>query len=81
LSRRGRDGSSSGWADVTIEWYSYKRGASAIEGILAGTVDMTLCGTEPGDQRLRAVGRAGNPDYLGGGEWGERAGGASRMRI
>jgi len=57
LSRQGK-----GWfeqrlgPDVTIQWYSYNAGPSAIEGILAGTVDMTYVGPSPA---INAYARSG----------------------
>jgi NitT/TauT family transport system substrate-binding protein len=48
LSRQGK-----GWFEqrlgpgVTIQWYSYNAGPSAMEGILAGTIDMTYVGPSP----------------------------------
>lgn len=57
LSRQGK-----GWfeqrlgPDVTIQWYSYNAGPSAIEGILAGTIDMTYVGPSPA---INAYARSG----------------------
>ena len=48
LSRQGK-----GWfeqrlgPDVTLQWYSYNAGPSAIEGILANTIDLTYVGPSP----------------------------------
>jgi NitT/TauT family transport system substrate-binding protein len=69
LSRQGK-----GWfeqrlgPDVTIQWYSYNAGPSAIEGILAGTVDLTYVGPSPainvyarsGGREMRIVAGAAN---------------------
>jgi NitT/TauT family transport system substrate-binding protein len=44
--------------DVTIQWYSYNAGPSAMEGILAGTVDMTYVGPSPAiNAYARSAGR------------------------
>jgi NitT/TauT family transport system substrate-binding protein len=57
LSREGK-----GWfeqrlgPDVTLQWYSYNAGPSAIEGILAGTVDLTYVGPSPA---INAYSRSG----------------------
>jgi NitT/TauT family transport system substrate-binding protein len=69
MSRQGN-----GWFEqrlgpgVTIQWYSYNAGPSAIEGILAGTIDMTYVGPSPainayarsGGQEIRIVSGAAN---------------------
>jgi len=69
LSRQGK-----GWFEqrlgpgVTIQWYSYNAGPSAIEGILAGTVDMTYVGPSPaingytrsGGREIRIISGAAN---------------------
>jgi NitT/TauT family transport system substrate-binding protein len=69
LSRQGK-----GWfeqrlgPDVTIQWYSYNAGPSAMEGILAGTIDMTYVGPSPainaysrsGGREVRIVSGAAN---------------------
>jgi len=69
LSRQGK-----GWfesrlgPDVAIQWYSYNAGPGAIEGILAGTIDMTYVGPSPainvyarsGGREIRIVSGAAN---------------------
>jgi NitT/TauT family transport system substrate-binding protein len=69
LSRQGK-----GWfeqrlgPDVTIQWYSYNAGPSAIEGILAGSVDLTYVGPSPaingysrsGGREIRIISGAAN---------------------
>ncbi len=69
LSRQGK-----GWFEqrlgpgVTIQWYSYNAGPSAMEGILADTVDMTYVGPSPAinayarskGQEIRIVSGAAN---------------------
>lgn len=60
LSRTGH-----GWfeerlgKDVKIEWYSYNAGPSAIEAILAGTIDMTYVGPNPA---LNAYSKSGGDE-------------------
>lgn len=60
LSRTGQ-----GWfekrlgKDVKIEWYSYNAGPSAIEAILAGTIDLTYVGPNPA---LNAYGKSGGEE-------------------
>jgi len=60
LSRQGK-----GWfeqrlgPDVTIQWYSYNAGPSAIEGLFAGTVDLTYVGPSPA---INGYARAGGRD-------------------
>ncbi len=45
--------------DVKIEWYSYNAGPSAIEAILAGTIDLTYVGPNPA---LNAYGKSGGEE-------------------
>jgi NitT/TauT family transport system substrate-binding protein len=60
MSRQGK-----GWFEqrlgpgVTIQWYSYNAGPSAIEGILAGTIDMTYVGPSPA---INAYARSGGQE-------------------
>lgn len=60
LTRQGK-----GWFEerlgpgVEIQWYSYNAGPSAMEGILAGTVDMTYVGPSPA---LNAYARSGGAE-------------------
>ena len=69
LSRQGK-----GWfeerlgPDVAIQWYSYNAGPSAIEGILAGSIDLTYVGPSPainayarsGGEEIRIISGAAN---------------------
>ena len=60
LSRQGK-----GWfeerlgPDVAIQWYSYNAGPSAIEGILAGSIDLTYVGPSPA---INAYARSGGAE-------------------
>ena len=59
LTRQGK-----GWFEqripgVTIQWYSYNAGPSAIEGILTGAVDLTYVGPSPA---LNAYTRSGGTE-------------------
>jgi NitT/TauT family transport system substrate-binding protein len=60
MSRQGN-----GWFEqrlgpgVTIQWFSYNAGPSAMEGILAGSIDLTYVGPSPA---LNAYARSGGKD-------------------